>query len=318
MGAVRARLLRGLDRRFARLEERMGARVGRVEERLGAIEQSLEQLHRGVEAVSRTVEENTSQASPSHRMLRALTDDDAGSRCRLEAVRADPGSAAAWEEPEPLVSILVCARERAGLLGERALPSLLGQTYERLEIVIVGDDATPAVQAVARGTGDPRVSFVNLTTRVVKPTARERWMTAGTLPRNEGYARARGRWLLDFDDDDALRTGAVEALLAHARGERAEVVYGIVDRIAPDGTTELGGFPPALGQISMAGALVHAGLRFFAREHVASDLGLPGDWYRIERMLKAGVRFAHLREVVLDYYPSSLWDADSDGAQVHK
>jgi hypothetical protein len=37
-------------------------------------------------------------------VLRTLAADDPGHRRRLHALRADPGYAAAWEEPDPLVS----------------------------------------------------------------------------------------------------------------------------------------------------------------------------------------------------------------------
>jgi hypothetical protein len=30
--------------------------------------------------------------------------------------------------------------------------------------------------------------------------------------------------------------------------------------------------------------------------------------YMLERMLRAGVRFAMLDEIVLDYFPSTLWE----------
>ena len=59
--------------------------------------------------------------------------------------------------------------------------------------------------------------------------------------------------------------------------------------------------------LTFASALVHGGLRFFAREHVAASLGLPGDWYRAERMLRAGVRFAHRPGTLFRYYPSQSW-----------
>ena len=45
-------------------------------------------------------------------------------------------------------------------------------------------------------------------------------------------------------------------------------------------------------------------MRFFARELVAADLGLPGDWYLAQRMLRAGVRFGSVPEILADYYPS--------------
>ena len=57
-------------------------------------------------------------------------------------------------------------------------------------------------------------------------------------------------------------------------------------------------------------ALIHGGLRFFERELVATELELPGDAYLLLRMLRAGVRFAMLEGVVLDYYPSNAWTRD--------
>jgi hypothetical protein len=49
-------------------------------------------------------------------------------------------------------------------------------------------------------------------------------------------------------------------------------------------------------------------LRFFERELVATHVELPGDGYMLERMLRVGVRFAMLDAIVLDYFPSALWD----------
>lgn len=120
---------------------------------------------------------------------------------------------------------------------------------------------------------------------------------------------ATGLWTLDFDDDDALRPDAVEGLLQKARTEHAELAYGRFDAVAPDGTREtLGHFPPRFGDFSLASAVAHGGLRIFAREHFQGILGIPGDWYKAERMLRVGVRFAHLDRPVMDYYASRLWD----------
>lgn len=170
-------------------------------------------------------------------------------------------------------------------------------------------DARPEIVAAVESAGDPRVRFANLTHQYVRGDG-EHWLTAATLTRNEAYRLARGRWLLDMDNDDALRPGAVADLLAHARAERLEVAYGVLEAHEPDGGTVLvGGFPPSLGHFGWQGAVVHAGLRFFERELVASDLGLPGDWFRVHRMLRAGVRIGHLEQVTCDIYPSRLWAA---------
>ena len=116
---------------------------------------------------------------------------------------------------------------------------------------------------------------------------------------------------MSFDDDDALRPDCIERLLARAREERLEAVYGrtlahFKDR--PDAV--IGAFPPRVGEFSWASGMYHAGLRFFARELFAADLGEPGDWYVAERMLRAGVRFGMIDEVLSDIYPSTFNDPE--------
>jgi hypothetical protein len=128
------------------------------------------------------------------------------------------------------------------------------------------------------------------------------------MARNEASRRARGSWLLHFDDDDHLRPDSIASLLQLARERRAEIVYGGFEQHAPDGRRSQSlGFPPRWGTFAWPGALVHGGLRFLERELVAVPLGLPGDVYMLERALRCGVRFAMLNEVVLDYFPSTVW-----------
>ncbi|MEO8687505.1 MAG: glycosyltransferase [Solirubrobacteraceae bacterium] len=293
IGRRRRLAARALDRRFDALAAEQSARL----DRLAA---QLEQLTQAVQATQASVE----ALSP---LLRTLASDDPGHRRRLHTLRAEPGYTAAWEEPDPLVTISIPTRRRPRLLVERSLASALAQTHERLEVLVIGDAAGPEIAAAVEGVGDPRVRYVNLTHQFVREDG-EHWLTAATLTRNEAYRSARGHWLVDLDDDDALRPGAVAALLAHARAERLEVAYGVLEEHHPGGATKrLGGFPPAHGEFGWQGAVVHAGLRFFERELVASDLGWSGDWFRAQRMLRAGVRIGHLEQVTCDYYPSFLW-----------
>ena len=219
------------------------------------------------------------------------------------------------------------------LIG-RAVPSALAQTYTNLEVVIVGDAAGAEVRSAVEQLDDPRIRFADLTQRFVHPDPARRWLTASTLPRNEGHAMARGRWIADLDDDDALRPGAIAALVTFARQQRLEVAYGVMEQVPRSGErSRLGHFPPgpqepAGGQqplsyqrwdgASGCAAVFHAGLRLFAREWVAAEVPAPGDYFRLERMVRAGVRFGMLDEVVYDYYPSLLWERSAVAALTHQ
>jgi hypothetical protein len=221
-------------------------------------------------------------------------------------LRKTGGYELAWEEADPLVSVTIATRDRPELLVTRALPSVLGQTHEHLEVIVVGDAAGPEVAEAVALVGDPRVRWANLTQRIEAHGDPSRhWLVGSTMARNEATRMARGRWLLHFDDDDTLRPDAVARLLERARETRAEVAYGAFEFHRGNGISErVGGFPPRGDQMGWQGALAHAGLPF-ERELVAAHLGVPGDIWLLERMLRAGVRFAFLEgPPVWDYRPS--------------
>jgi glycosyltransferase involved in cell wall biosynthesis len=274
--------------------------VEQLAERLDALGARIDEIHGGLQALRVAFDDRVWPA------LRTLVDDDAGHRRRLNAARDEPAYERPFAEPEPLVSITVPTRDRVELLTERSLPSLLAQTYERLEIIVVGDNAPPELAEAVRGIGDPRVSFVNLTQRVaVRAEPWRQHHISSTMARNEGQRRSSGVWLMQFDDDDALRPDAVGSLLACARDERAEVAYGAFEQRTPDGTVQRSqAFPPQWGSFGFSGAIVHSSLRVFERELVAADLDVPGDMYMLRRMVRAGVRFALLDAVVFDYFPA--------------
>jgi glycosyltransferase involved in cell wall biosynthesis len=284
---IRRRLARALDRRFESLHHR------------------LEQLEGDVGALARRLDE---QLMPS---LRLLAGRDAENRALLAAARADPEYELAYDEPEPLVTVIVPTHQRPELLRSRALPAVLGQTHSALEVLVIGDGPDPAAEQVVRELGDERVRWTHTSQRYVYPEPHLHWLAASTLTRNEGYRLASGRWLFDFDDDDSLPPDAIELLLAAARERRAEAIQGLATIHAHDGSTTQGG-PVLPHQLALKGALVHAHLRFFQREHIASALAEPGDWFRGERMLRAGVRIELLDRVVYDYYPSSLRLAEGE------
>jgi hypothetical protein len=242
-------------------------------------------------------------------VLRALAAEEVANQRRLVAARSRSDYELAWTEANPLVSITLPTRDRAELLLTRSLPSLLEQTYPHIEVLVVGDAAGAEVEDALVDYPDPRVRWANLSVRVLAhPDPSRHWLVGSTLARNLASSMARGRWILHFDDDDQLRPEALELLLERARDTLAEVVYGGYTAHFPAGVTRsYRVFPPEFGQFGWQGALHHSALPF-SRELVAAQLGMPGDQWLLERMLRAGVRFVMLDRDVWDYFPSTVWD----------
>jgi glycosyltransferase involved in cell wall biosynthesis len=239
-------------------------------------------------------------------ILQVLYDREPEMRERLHALRGDPDYERAFTDPEPLVTVVMTTWDRYHLLLERSLPSVFAQTYGNLEIVIVGDHAPPEAEAAVRELGDPRIRFSNLERWGPYPGEPvERWHVAGVPPRNEAVRLARGQWIAPLDDDDAFLPDHVERLLDLARRERAEVAYGKLRCLMNDGSTfDLGEFPPRRTQFGWQGAIFHAGLSFFEMELANSLFHSPSDWSLCRRMLRAGVRFAWIDDVVVDHWES--------------
>ncbi|MCB9535131.1 MAG: glycosyltransferase family 2 protein [Myxococcales bacterium] len=124
---------------------------------------------------------------------------------------------AAAEPAGPRFSILMCAYNRAPLIGE-AIESALGQTFADFELVIVDDGSTDATPDVVRrhAEQDARLRFVR------KPVNEGRSAT-----RNRAVQEARGDYLLWMADDDHLMpdTLARYAAVLDAHPD-VDVVYG--------------------------------------------------------------------------------------------
>jgi hypothetical protein len=240
---------------------------------------------------------------------RMVRDHDAMARRTLWELRATPDYQLAFDEDEPLVSVIIATYLEWPLLRDRALPSILEQTYERWEAIVVGDASPDETRQVVESFHDDRIRFVNLPYHTPKPKdPSSASLISGTTPWNTGVSHSKGRWIGSTGDDDSLRPSYLESLLKRARQKEAEVSYGLIHWWEPDGDgTTLGTFPPELGQWGLQAALLHAGLRFLPLEPSDWVFGIPSDWSLAERMLRIGVRFTMTDQPVVDVYPHHLW-----------
>jgi hypothetical protein len=279
-------------------------------ERLGQEARESEEHHR--QELIETLERNREEAIA---ILELLRDDEPETRRRLWAVRETPEYAHAYEEVEPLVTVAIPTYMNQKQLLERSLPSVLAQTYERLEVIVVGDGADSEVEQAVKRIGDPRIRYANLTHRGPYPEDPQlRWMVAGGPATNEAMRLASGSWIAPMDDDDACTLDRIELLLKAARERRLEFCYGRIRKHLPDGSIELlCEFPPRSHTIGLTCSIMHAGMSFIASELGDYLFRLVGDWARVRRMMRVGVRIGMIDDVVLDYYPGTLWNDVTQG-----
>jgi hypothetical protein len=243
------------------------------------------------------------------RVLELIYEEETENVRRLNKLRRSPDYRRAFSEEEPLVSVIIPTYMAYEALMERAVPSVLGQTYPNVELVVVGDGAPPQTAEALAALGDPRVRYENLTVRAPYPEdPTEFWFVAGTPPWNAAWELAEGSWIAPLNDDDAFRPDHIEKLLAAARSQDFEVAYGAIEHHHPNGTSVIeNSWPPESHHFGWQAALVHAGLNFMPMQLGSGALGSPADWSVCRRMRRAGVRFVKLDDVVVDYYPSGLW-----------
>ncbi|MEA2223029.1 MAG: hypothetical protein QOH83_1405 [Solirubrobacteraceae bacterium] len=134
-----------------------------------------------------------------------------------------------WDDPEPLVTVPIATWKGHELLVERVIPSILDGTYCNVEVVVCSDGPDPIARAAveALSARDSRVRYVELAERPTYPSYPwSFWETAGTFAANRALDGGRGRFIAPLDHDDEFTPTHIADLVACARTQRADFVYG--------------------------------------------------------------------------------------------
>jgi glycosyltransferase involved in cell wall biosynthesis len=129
---------------------------------------------------------------------------------------------------KPLVSVIIPTHNRAALLPA-AIQSVLAQSYENLELIVVDDASTDATPDVVRSITDPRLHYVR------QPENRR-----AAAARNVGFAHARGSLIAYNDDDDLWLVQRLERQVPHLLEASAEIGLSLGGYIRhwPQGTAD--------------------------------------------------------------------------------
>ena len=101
-----------------------------------------------------------------------------------------------------LVSIITPAYNCANYIGE-TIKSVLSQTYENWEMIIVDDCSTDNTEEVVKGFADERIKYL-----------KNKKNSGAALSRNYALREAKGRWIAFLDSDDMWMPEKLEHQIA--------------------------------------------------------------------------------------------------------
>lgn len=186
---------------------------------------------------------------------------------------------------QPLVSVIIPIYNAQAYL-ERAVDSILGQTYRNLEIILVDDGSTDSSGAMcdAFAAADGRVKVLHRANGGVASA------------RNAGLAAATGAFVNWLDSDDAYHPTAIEKLYGALRESGKSIAICNYTNIQPDGARK-------------RRYKIDFGMKAFSREDLMGfmlgNLLPSGAWCNLmARELYEGVRYpdGRLFEDVLTTY----------------
>ncbi len=203
----------------------------------------------------------------------------------------------------PAVSVVIPTYDRAAVLP-RAIDSVLGQTVEDLELLVVDDGSTDRAPDVVAGYADDRVRCL-----------RHEQNRGASAARNSGIEAASGDYVAFLDSDDEWLAGKLETQLAvlEAASDDVVAVYCTVakhrqgsikqlgERLFPERTPD--GGPELLAPVLARRGAFHLGSTLLVRravvDHVAFDETLTEleDLDLLVRLLQRG-RLLHVPETL--------------------
>ena len=97
-------------------------------------------------------------------------------------------------EKHPLISVYTPTYNRGKTLMERALPSVLSQTYENIEYIIIGDCCTDDTTELVSSVDDKRIRYYNIPKRGYRypPSAVNNWLVGPVFAANTALRMVKG------------------------------------------------------------------------------------------------------------------------------
>ena len=201
----------------------------------------------------------------------------------------------------PLVSVRIPTWNRSHILADRAIRSVISQTYKNWELCIAGDYCTDDTEEILKKISDKfncQIVWSNLSERTKEDQEflkdpKMRWFTGPVRATNEATRLCSGDWIAHLDDDDSWTPDHLQTMLDFAIKGNYELVSS-----AYDGNGKKVGAENGIG-----GCQTWLMRRYIAEIFQYDKNCYKKKWNRVsdtdvaERMRKAGVRIGYLDKI---------------------
>lgn len=207
----------------------------------------------------------------------------------------------------PLVSVLIPTYNRCSILLERALPSVLSQTYQNFEIIIVDDGSQDGTFETLIALNNPKIKVIRNSRIAYRypNKALYHWFAGPVSALNCGLKHCKGNYIARIDDDDIWTETHIEKLMGFLERTNSEFVYShILAKMTQSSNEEIiTNSPDPLGNTCT----------WFFKSYLKNFKINIHCWRKSEnrvndvdvhdRMFKAGVKINYLEEVTAIYLP---------------
>jgi glycosyltransferase involved in cell wall biosynthesis len=148
----------------------------------------------------------------------------------------------------PLISIYIPTYNRSQLLMERAIKSVLNQTYTNFELLIIDDGSTDDTEIKVMSIEDKRIKYykINRTEKYRYPNkAIYHWFSGPVVAANFALKKLQGDWIARIDDDDEWTAEHLDLMITFALSGDFEFVSSVYMTISNDGEQKLTSADPA-------------------------------------------------------------------------
>jgi glycosyltransferase involved in cell wall biosynthesis len=197
---------------------------------------------------------------------------------------------------EPLISVIIPTYNRGNTLRE-AVGSVLSQTYQNLELIVVDDcSKTPVVESLA-DIIDPRLRVI-----------RHERNGGVSLARNTGAANAHGEFIAILDDDDTWERRKLSLQLEHMKKENcpASVTNFVLEGNQSLYSRKISREDPAW--LIVTGTALGSGSSLLVQRDIFNEVGgfdpslrRAQDWEWLLRYHEHGYSMAILPETMMTY-----------------